>query len=142
MSEVTVVVRAEVSPTEEPEKVAKAIKKVLGPITLETIERRGETILEARMVGVESLRYLRESFARERIRDAARSMLSRWASDRTEFTFGINRQAAYAGHVSIYQASQAPLGPIQVTVKGDPKAIVSYLCDIRRTQSGTTSLKG
>jgi len=135
LSEVTVVVRAEVNPTEDAEKVAKAIMNIFGPIALKTIERRGVTTLEARMEGIESLRHLRDNLARERIRDAVRGMLSHWASDEAELSFGINRQAAYAGHVSIYQASHAPLGPIQVTVKGDPEMVVSYLCGAARHQS-------
>jgi predicted RNA binding protein with dsRBD fold (UPF0201 family) len=133
LSEAKVVIRAEVNPTEDPEKVAKAIMNVFGPIALETIERRGGTTIEARMTGIESLRHLRDSLARERIRDAVRRMLSHWASDEAELSFGINRQAAYAGHVSIYQASHTPLGPIQVTVKGDPGAVISYLCGVSHT---------
>ena len=54
-------------------------------------------------------------------------MLSRWASKDDKVSFHLNRQAAYAGHVSIYHASKSPLGPIEVEIEGNPGEIVNFL---------------
>jgi predicted RNA binding protein with dsRBD fold (UPF0201 family) len=79
------------------------------------------------MSGIESLRHLKQRIASDRIRDAARAMLNRWASKNEKVTFHLNRQAAYSNHVSIYHASKSPLGPIEVEIEGSPDKIVNFL---------------
>jgi predicted RNA binding protein with dsRBD fold (UPF0201 family) len=54
-------------------------------------------------------------------------MLSRWAAKNEKVTFHLNRQAAYANHVSIYHASKSPLGPIEVEIEGTPEKVIEYL---------------
>jgi predicted RNA binding protein with dsRBD fold (UPF0201 family) len=127
MAEVRLHVKADVSPTESQEKVEKAIKNVLGPLPLKVVKKRGYSRLETEVSGVESLRKLREGLARERIRDAARAMLTRWSARREKVSFTLNRQAAYAGHLSLYQAAHAPLGPIEVEVDGEPDRVIEFL---------------
>ena len=77
---------------------------------------------------MESLSHVRELLRRQRIREAGRAFLSR-RSEGDTLSFGINRQAAYAGRISFYRAQVAPLGPIQVTVRGDIGKVVDYLCE-------------
>ena len=121
-------VRAAVNPTESWEKVAQAVRNVLGDIALEQSERGGRVVLEGRLNRIEDLAPMRDAFARMRIRDAARSLFTRVAQEGL-LSFELNKQAAYAGHVSFYSSGESPLGPIQVTLRGDVSGAIAYLCD-------------
>jgi len=128
MRRAEITVRATVSPTESVEKVEKAIRNVLGDIELKR-ETKGDTIyIEGQLEGVESLHRLRQLLARYLIRDAARSHLTRRAREHP-LVFGLNRQAAYAGRVSFTRWGESPLGPIEVTIKGDLEKVINYLCE-------------
>ena len=121
-------VRAAVNPTESREKVVEAVRNMLGDIELEQSERGGLVVLEGRLERIEDLSPLRDAFARMRIRDAARSLFTRIAEEGL-LSFGLNKQAAYAGHVSFYSSGESSLGPIQVTLKGDVSEAITYLCN-------------
>jgi predicted RNA binding protein with dsRBD fold (UPF0201 family) len=54
-------------------------------------------------------------------------MLNRWHAKEDKVSFDLNRQAAFAGHVSIYHASKSPLGPIEVVIEGNPERIIEFL---------------
>ena len=125
-----ITVKANVSPTESVEKVEKAIRNVLGDIELKR-ENKGDTArvrIEGHLEGVESLHRLRQLLARYLIRDAARSYLTRRAREHS-LVFGLNRQAAFAGRVSFAYWGESPLGPIEVTIKGNLEKVISYLCE-------------
>jgi predicted RNA binding protein with dsRBD fold (UPF0201 family) len=117
-------IRAKLQPTEDPEKVAQAIRKIFGEIELET--KQG--VVSARLEGVETLSGLRGRIAQDRIRDTVKTMLTRWAEGDV-LSFGLNRQAAYAGHVSLNLRGEDPMGPIQVRVEGDVQSVISFLCE-------------
>lgn len=117
-------IRAKLQPTEDPEKVAQAIRKIFGEIELET--KQG--VVSARLEGVEALSGLRGRIAQDRIRDTVKTMLTRWAEGDV-LSFGLNRQAAYAGHVSLNLRGEDPMGPIQVRVEGDVQSVISFLCE-------------
>jgi len=121
-------VRAAVNPTESREKVVEAVRNVLGDIELEQSERGGLVVLEGRLERIEDLAPLRDAFARMRIRDAARSLFTRIAEEGL-LSFGLNKQAAYAGRVSFDSSGESSLGPIQVTLKGDVSEAITYLCN-------------
>ena len=121
-------VRAAVNPTESREKVVEAVRNMLGDIELEQSERGGLVVLEGRLERIEDLSPLRDALARMRIRDAARSLFTRIAEEGL-LSFGLNKQAAYAGHVSFYSSGESSLGPIQVTLKGDVSEAITYLCN-------------
>jgi predicted RNA binding protein with dsRBD fold (UPF0201 family) len=121
-------VRTAVNPTESREKVVEAVRNVLGDIELEQSERGGLVVLVGRLNRIEDLAPLRDAFARMRIRDAARSLFTRIAQEGL-LSFGLNKQAAYAGHASFYSSGESPLGPIQVTIKGDVLEAIAFLCN-------------
>jgi predicted RNA binding protein with dsRBD fold (UPF0201 family) len=124
---IEVSVRAEVFPTESREKVEAAMRNVLGDIALDFLDRRGGATLEGRYDDLEALRRLRDLLGRARIRDAARALFSRIAQEGV-LSFGLNKQAAFAGHVSFYRSGESALGPIQITIKGDVPKVIDYLC--------------
>ena len=119
--------RVEVYPTESREKVEAAVKNVMGDVVLDCIDRGGGAILEGHYNDLEALRRLRDLLGRARIRDAARALFSRIAQEGV-LSFGLNKQAAFAGHVSFYRSGESALGPIQITIKGDVPKVIDYLC--------------
>jgi len=128
MTRVVIEVEAAVNPTESVEKVERAVRNVLGDVDLERVAWRDGMVLRGRLEGVESLRHLKGMFGRMRIRDTARAFLSRKAQEGV-LAFGLNRQAAYSGRVSFYNAAAAPLGPIQITIKRGADEAVRFLCE-------------
>ena len=81
----------------------------------------------SRLEGVESLERFHFIIARDRIRDSMKRMLNR-IKEEGMLSFGLNRQAAYAGHVSFYHYKESALGPIQITVKGDVESFIEFVC--------------
>lgn len=128
MTRVEVSVRTTVNPTESRDKVEEAVRNVLGDIVLKGSERGGLIILEGKYEGLETLRHLRDLLRRMRIRDAARALFTRSAQE-GRLSFGLNKQAASAKRISFYSSNESPLGPIQVTIKGDVAAAIAYICD-------------
>jgi predicted RNA binding protein with dsRBD fold (UPF0201 family) len=75
-----------------------------------------------------SLERFRMILQRDRIRAAARSVLRR-STDGNRIVFFLNKQAAYAGHVSFSAPEgESPLGPIQVTIETEnPEQLINWL---------------
>jgi uncharacterized protein len=127
MAEVRVIAKAHLNPTESEEKLEKAITNLFGEFPLRRSKENGVTYIVLEAEGFDALRQLKQRIASDRIRDATRAMLSRWAAKNEKVTFHLNRQAAYANHVSIYHASKSPLGPIEVEIEGPPEEIIEML---------------
>ena len=117
-------IRAGLQPTEDPCKVAQAIRNIFGEIELET----KQDVVSARLEGFEALSGLRGKIAQDRIRDTIKTVFTRWAEENL-LSFGLNRQAAYAGHVSLNLKGEDPMGPIQVRIEGDVQRVITYLCE-------------
>jgi hypothetical protein len=64
----------------------------------------------------------------DRVRDAARRVLYAGSREKT-IVFFLNKQVAYAGHVSFsQQTGESPLGPIKVVVECEnPRELVGWL---------------
>ncbi len=130
MDEVVVHVEAEVYPTEDEEKVKAAIGNIVGnPTFTSSPAFRGST-LKAEATGQESLTKFRNMLRNDRVRDAARKLLYR-AIDGNKISFYLNKQVAYAGHVSFSEESgESPLGPLRVTIETDsPTQLVEWLAE-------------
>ncbi len=121
------VVRVEVHPTESLEKVEKAVRNVAGEIKLHESNTGHITVLEGSLEKMEDLLPLRDLIARTRIRDAAFSLLTGASTDE-RLSFGLNKQAAYAGRASFHSSGASLMGPIQFEVTGDIEKIVGFLC--------------
>ena len=122
-----VAVRVEVYPTENIEKVVKAVQTVVGEIELHESDLGDIKILEGRFEKMEGLLPLRDLFSRMRIRDAALSLLTGAAAD-DRLLFGLNKEAAYAGRASFHISGASPTGPIQVEISGDIEKVIEFLC--------------
>ena len=130
MVEVTIFVEADVNPTENEEKVRAAINNVLGNASIAVKPaQRGYTLL-AKAKGQDSLVKLRNLLRNDRIRDAARRLLFKSMHGKT-IRFYLNKQAAFAGHVSFSEeTAESPLGPIRFTIETDNASqLVEWLAE-------------
>ncbi|MDH7556831.1 MAG: RNA-binding domain-containing protein [Candidatus Methanosuratincola sp.] len=122
-----VVVEAEIRATEDEEKVARAVSNLTGASPFRVVQRGHQRFLVQE--GDESMLVtLRQLLRRERILDAARKLMLRGIRG-NQFTFYLNKQVAYAGHVSFCMPEgESPLGPIKFTVETeDPKSFIDWL---------------
>ena len=119
-------IKAKLQPTEDPEKVAQAIKNIFGNIELKS--NTNDDLHEAEIHGVNHLFAFKKRIAQDRIRSTLYSVFTRWSNVDT-LSFGLNRQAAYAGHVSLNLENEDPMGPIQVEISGNIKEVINFLCE-------------
>jgi len=117
-------IKALLQPTEDPDRVVKAITNLFGDIPLDhDIE---ENVITGKIPEINQLRDLRGRIAQDRIRVTIYNTLSRWAKD-DYLSFGLNRQAAYAGHVSLNLTNEDPMGPIQVQIRGEVQKVIDFI---------------
>lgn len=128
---------AEVRPSEDREKVEKAVTNVLrGQVVHKEIDEwSGKVVIEGK--DQSSLERLRMIFQRDRIHAAARSVLRRSIED-NRIVFFLNKQAAYAGHVSFSAPEgESPLGPIQVVLETEnPEQLIDWLAGKPEERAG------
>ena len=128
MNDIRVHVEVEVNPTEDLEKVKQAVENIFGTITFIVKSRKWGQLLIAKTTGTEGLTKLYNVLAREQIRAAARKVL-RGGMDENSVTFYLNKQVAYAGHISFSQkTAESPLGPITVKIRcSNPRKLIEWL---------------
>lgn len=108
-------IRTPVHPTEDVEKVRKAILSLFPEATVQ----EGESGLVGEATGASALARLRELVRSERIPDSARGqMLNGLAPDGMTARFLLGKQAAAAGRIH-FGPLRSPLGDLAVTLMGD-----------------------
>ena len=111
-----IVVEAEIRPTEDEDKVKKAVLNFIDPDKVEIIERGASKILYAEAGSLKSLLKLHRALRIERVLDAARNALKRGVQDNRIF-FYLHKQAAYMGRISIVSGDiESPLGAIKFEI--------------------------
>ena len=110
------------------EKVKQAVENIFGAVTFKVEDRPWGQLLIAKTAGTEGLTKLYNILARERIRAAARKVLLA-GMDEKSVTFYLNKQVAYAGHISFCQkTAESPLGPISVKIRcSNPRKLIQWL---------------
>ena len=128
MNKIVVHVEVEVNPTEDLEKVKLAVENIFGAVTFEVESRRWGQLLIAETTGTEGLTKLYNLLRREQIRAAARKVFFSGMSEKS-VTFYLNKQVAYAGHISFcQQTAESPLGPINVQIRcSNPRELIEWL---------------
>jgi predicted RNA binding protein with dsRBD fold (UPF0201 family) len=121
-------VEVEVNPTEDLEKVKQAVENIFGTVNFKVTKRNWGRLLTAETKGTAGLIKLHNLLRREQIRDAARKVFFGGISEKT-LTFYLNKQVAYAGHISFsQQTAESPLGPINVQIRcNNPRELVAWL---------------
>jgi len=128
MDEIRIRVGVEINLTEDLEKVKRAVENVFSMAEVEVKTSEKGSLLIAKTRGMEGLSKLYNLLRRERIRDAARRVLFKGLTGNS-ITFYLNKQVAYAGHISFCQpVAESPLGPIKVQITCDkPKELIEWL---------------
>jgi len=124
------------------EKVKSSVENLFGAVTFKVKSRTWGQLLVAETRGTEGLTKLANLLKREQILAAARKVL-RNGTNETSVTFYLNKQVAYAGHVSFsQQTAESPLGPINVKIScGNPRKLVDWLAPRppRKTRKNASS---
>ncbi len=116
MNKLDLQIEVEVNPTEDQNKVARAVENVFGNMKFELKPKDGKRLLVATDKGITGLAKFGDLLRRERIRDAARGVFLNSLSEKM-LTFYLNKQVAYAGHVSFSNPTgESPLGSIRVEI--------------------------
>jgi len=128
MDEIRVHVEAEINPTEAEEKVKTAVSNLFGNIDVEIKPSQVGSVLAAESRGKEALDNFRNVLRRDRVRDAARRVFYAGSRGKSIF-FCLNKQVAFAGHVSFSQETgESPLGPIKVVIECEnPREFIVWL---------------
>jgi len=128
MDEITVHVETEITPTEDEGKVKTAVANLFGAIATETEATLVGSMLTAEAQGREPLENFRNVLRRDRVRDAARRIFYAGSREKS-IIFFLNKQVAFAGHVSFSQETgESPLGPIKVVIEYEnPRELVVWL---------------
>ena len=130
MVEVTVFVETEINPTESEDNVKAAVNNFLDNATITIKPSIKGSTLTAVAKGQTSLLKLRNLLRSDRIRDASRRQLFKSIRGNM-ITFCLNKQVAFAGHVSFSQeTAESPLGPIRINIETDnPEQLIDWLAE-------------
>jgi predicted RNA binding protein with dsRBD fold (UPF0201 family) len=128
MAEVTVFVEANINPTESEDNVKLAVNNFLGDASITIKPSIKGSTLTAIAKGQDSLIRLRNLLHNDRIRDASRRLLFKSIRGNM-ITFCLNKQVAFAGHVSFSEeTAESPLGPIRISIETDnPEQLIDWL---------------
>jgi hypothetical protein len=128
MDEISVQVEADINPTENEDKVKRAVENMFSKLEWEVKPQRQGSLLIGRGKGIDTLTKLYNLLRRERIRDAARGALYEGLNQKS-IIFYLNKQVAYVGHVSFSKpVGESPLGPIKVEIECDnPRELIEWL---------------
>jgi len=128
MNEIEVHAEVMINPTEDSERVRKAVENILWNAEFEVKPLKRGSLLTAKAKGTDSLTKLYNLLRRERIRDAARTVLFSGLGQKS-ITFYLNKQVAYVEHLSFSEPeAESPLGPIKVQIYcDDPRRLIEWL---------------
>jgi uncharacterized protein len=128
MNDIKVNIEVQVNQTEDIEKVKQAVKNIFGSVEFNVKPKTWGQLLTVKTSGTQGLAKLSNLLKREQILAAARKIL-RSGMDDTSLTFYLNKQVAYAEHISFsQQTSESPLGPIKVKIHCDnPRKLIDWI---------------
>ncbi len=108
-------IRCIAHPTEDIQRVEKAIENILGPTTQSRIELEEFTEISATVTNKNSFAILRQAIHDKRIIDAARVRLLKNLDEFTTFML-FDKQAAYTGKLRLIDNNheEPPLGSIEI----------------------------
>ena len=118
----------QVNPTEDLEKVKLAVENIFGVLPIKTKNKTWGKLLVSTMNGIDGLTKFSNLLQREKIVAAARKLLRNMINENS-INFYLNKQVAYAGHISFSEPiGESPLGPIKVHIRTNyPKKVIDWL---------------
>lgn len=128
MNNLVVTIEVIVNPTEDFKKVKKAVENMFGTLEFNVKPGSGGNIYVSENRGYETLIKFHDLLTKEKILAAARKIFRDEMTDKS-VNFYLNKQVAYAGHVSFsQQTAESPLGPIKVQIYCDNlKKLIDWL---------------
>ena len=128
MNDVQVVVEVEANPTEDLEKVKKAITNFFPTASIDVTSGGRKSLLVATAEGTKGLAEVYSRLRQERILAAARRVFRR-GTEGKYITFYLNKQVAYVQRISFCNPyGESPLGTIEVKILcDDPKELIDWL---------------
>lgn len=128
---VEIVVEAEVRPTEDVEKVKKALSTVVDVSNFVVEEiTAGFRVVRIKCSRVECMEPFRNAIKIQQIEPAVRAYLYKYKNNGT-LTIMLHKQVAYVGKISLIDNTrESPLGPIRIEVSGTEEEIeelIEYL---------------
>ncbi len=128
-------IKASVKPTEDKEKVIRAIKNIFDGELVVSEVQEGYYIIEGYSNRKESLDKLYNAIRVEQIIAAARSILKK-KTYRNKIKLLLHKQAAYAGKISfIDNERESPLGAIYLEIEAEePDEIIDWLAPEIKTR--------
>ena len=126
---VNIQVKVNLYPTEDLEQVKVAAQKLFPIQDMRVINKEENMkVLIFKSGDINSLSNFKAILKQDRIRTAVRRALYH-SIENDEIRFYLNKQVAYAGHISICEAlGESPLGPIEVKIKTDePESLVEWI---------------
>jgi predicted RNA binding protein with dsRBD fold (UPF0201 family) len=121
-------IKVEVNPTEDVIKVRQAVENIFVGLDFKEVQEGEIKLLIAYGEDSSILAKFAHILKRERIRDAARTVLYQGITENA-ITFFLNKQVASAGHISFCEpVGESPLGPIRVRINsGNPRELIEWL---------------
>lgn len=123
-------VEAEVRPTEDVDKVKRAVLNILDLEKINVIDTgRGYSVIVGESNNIASLIKLYSLLRRERILDAARSVMLKSLVGNDTVVLKLHKQSAFVGRVSfITYDDESPLGAITITITSDKiREVIDWL---------------
>jgi len=125
-------VEAHVYPTEDIEKVKKAMLNLVSPLEFDAFDKGEYILLLGKTEDKKALQRLYELFRGQQILDTARVMLEEGYFGE-EIIIKVHKQVAYVGKVNFNEES--PLGPITIIIRTkEPQRLMKWLAP--RTKDG------
>ena len=125
-------VEAHVYPTEDIEKVKKAMLNLVSPLEFDAFDKGEYILLLGKTEDKKALQRLYELFRGQQILDTARVMLEEGYFGE-EIIIKVHKQVAYVGKVNFNEES--PLGPITIIIRTkEPQRLMKWLAP--RTRDG------
>lgn len=128
---VEITAEVEVRPSEDIEKVKKALSTAieLGNFVVEELTR-GFSVIRVSCSKIECLEPFRNAIRVQQIEPAVRSYLYK-RKENGILTILLHKQAAFAGKISLIDSDrESPLGPIRIEIRGtkeEIEGIIDYL---------------
>jgi len=128
VSEIHTTITVKVNPTEDSEKVKKAVQNLFPTTSFKKILQKKGHLLKAKLDDKTGLSKFYNLLRQERILNAARAILLR-GIEGNKITFYLNKQVAYVEHISFCEPlGESPLGPIRVEITcDDTRELVDWL---------------
>jgi hypothetical protein len=120
-------VECDVYPSEDPEKVGRAVRNVVSNCTPEFIDGKIRAVTER----LDAMSKMYEQIRSRRIMGVFRRVLQNNIIGSSTW-FYLNKQVAYAGTVSICEEeAESPLGPIKVSITSSRlEAVIEWLIQL------------